>query len=91
MDRPIDNISNVCILVTNLIVGGHNNMMGISGFKTKKELKSAVGTRPNFIETSFFGPEYKGDGTYAVVGPDPYIRKWYAELTIVNGLIHKVS
>ena len=61
MDRPIDNISNVCILVTNLIVGGHNNMMGISGFKTKKELKSAVGTRPNFIETSFFGPEYKGD------------------------------
>ena len=65
-------------------------MMGISGFKTKKELKSAVGTRPNFIETSFFGKEYKGDGTYPVVGPDIYSRKWFAQLITVNGLIHKV-
>ena len=65
-------------------------MLGISGFKTKKELKQAIGTMPNFIETSFFGPEYKGDGSYAVVGPDPMTRKWFAELTIVNGLIHKV-
>ena len=66
-------------------------MMGIAGFKTKKELKGAVGTKPNFIETSFFGPEYKGDGMYAVVGPDPTVRNWFAELTIVNGLIHKVT
>lgn len=65
-------------------------MMGISGFKTKKELKAARGTRPNFIETSIFGNEYKGDGIYAVVGPDIYSRKWFAQLIIVNGLIHKV-
>ena len=65
-------------------------MMGIEGFKTKKELKAAIGTRPNFIETSFFGDEYKGDGTYAVVGPHPTVRKWFAELTIVNGRIQKV-
>ena len=66
-------------------------MMGISGFKTKKELKSAIGTRPNFIETSIFGNEYKGDGTYVVVGPNPLVRKWFAELIIVDGLIKKVS
>jgi hypothetical protein len=65
-------------------------MLGISGFKTKKELKQAIGTKPDFIETSFFGPEYIGDGRYAVVGPDPMTRKWFAELIIVNGLIHKV-
>ena len=65
-------------------------MMGIEGFKTKKELKAAIGTRPNFIETSFFGDEYKGDGKYAVVGPHPTVRKWFAELTIVDGRIQKV-
>ena len=66
-------------------------MMGISGFKTKKELKNAIGTKPDFIETSWFGLEYKGDGKYAVVGPDPMIRKWFAEITVVNGLIGKVT
>ena len=67
-------------------------MMGISGFNTKKELKAAVGTKPDFIETSIFGNEYKGDGSYAVVGPDPYrARNWYANITVVDGLISKVS
>ena len=71
-------------------------MMGISGFKTKKELKAAIGTKPDFIETSYHGmvtgeKEYKGDGNYCVVGPDPRKRSWFAELTIVNGLIHKVK
>lgn len=65
-------------------------MMGIEGFKTKKELKEAIGTRPHFIETSIFGDEYKGDGNYAVVGPHPTVRKWFAELTIVDGRIQKV-
>ena len=66
-------------------------MLGIDGFKTKKELKAAVGTVPHFIETSFFGEEYKGDGTYTVVGPNPAMRNWFAELTIVGGRIQKVS
>tara|TARA_Y100000310_G_C20325603_1_gene642829 strand:+ start:314 stop:517 length:204 start_codon:yes stop_codon:yes gene_type:complete len=65
--------------------------LGISGFKTKKDLKNAIGTMPNFIETSFFGKEYKGDGTYPVVGPNPMVRKWFAEITIVDGLIRKVQ
>ena len=66
-------------------------MLGISGFKTKKELKAAVGTVPDFIETSWFGPEYHGDGSYTVVGPDPMIRNWYAEITVSDSLIHKVT
>ena len=66
-------------------------MMGISGFKTKKELKAAIGKRPRFIETSMFGAEFKGDGSYTVVGPDPYKRVWYATITVKDGLIAKVS
>jgi hypothetical protein len=66
-------------------------MMGIEGFKTKKELKAAVGQVPEFIETSFFGVEYKGDGSYVVVGPCPYTaRNWYAKITVADGRIAKV-
>jgi hypothetical protein len=65
--------------------------LGISGFKTKKQLKAAIGTEPNFIETGIHGPQYVGDdGIYTVVGPDPLKRKWFAQITIVNGLIQKV-
>ena len=66
-------------------------MMGIYGAKTKKELKTLVGQEPQFIETSVFGPEYKGDGTYAVVGPSPEKRVWFASVTIIGGKIAKVS
>ena len=66
-------------------------VMGIVGFKTKKELKGALGTRPRFIETSWFGNEYTGDGDYAVVGPDPFTRKWFARVWVSNGLISKVE
>lgn len=66
-------------------------MMGIRGFNTKKELKAAIGKRPNFIETSMFGPEYKGDGVYNVVGPSPYKRVWYATVKVVDGLIVSVQ
>ena len=35
----------------------------------------------------------KGDksGQFAVVGPSPYQRKWFASITRVDGLISKVS
>ena len=38
-----------------------------------------------------FGNEYHGDGNYTVVGPDIYNRKWYATVTVVDGLISKVE
>jgi len=66
-------------------------MLGIYGFKTKKDLKQAIGRPVQFIETSIFGLEYKGDGQYAVVGPSPNIRKWYATVTVKNNLITGVK
>lgn len=66
-------------------------MMGAL-YKTKKELKENIGKPLRYVETSVFGPEFKANGTFAVVGPDPYTnRKWYAEVTMKNGLIEKVS
>ena len=68
-------------------------MMSVYRCRTKKDLKARVGQRAGnlFLETSMFGPEYKGDGCYAVVGPSPYERKWYAEVTITDGKVSKVT
>lgn len=63
-------------------------MMGAS-YKSKTDLKAAVGQPLRYEETS--GPEYKADGTFCVVGPSPYQRKWFASVTMANGLISKVS
>ena len=66
-------------------------MMGAT-YKTKKELKGAVGQRLKYVETSFFGPEFKENGTFCVVGPCPYTkRNWFASVTMKDGLIAKVS
>jgi len=67
-------------------------MLGISGSPTKKDLKTKLGTAPRFIETSVFGLEYQGkDGNYTVVGPSPYVRKWYATVTVQDGKIVRVT
>lgn len=67
--------------------------MSIHGCDKKKDLKARIGQSANglFLETSMFGIEYKGDGTYCVVGPAPTIRKWYAEVTVKDGVILKVT
>jgi hypothetical protein len=65
-------------------------MMG-ANYRTKKDLKAAVGLPLNYEETSFFGPEYKENGTFCVVGPSPRERKWFASVTMKDGLIVKVS
>ena len=64
--------------------------MGAS-YNTKKELKAAVGQPLKYVETSMFGPEYKANGNFCVVGPSPYQRKWYAEVTMKDGKIAKVK
>lgn len=67
-------------------------MLGVAGYKTKKELKAAVGKPLRYVETSMFGAEYKDNGKFPVVGPDAFIkRSWFAEVTMENGLIKKVS
>ncbi len=65
-------------------------MMSAS-YKTKKLLKENIGKPLLYVETSMFGPEYTDNGKFAVVGPSPYQRKWYAQVTMVDGLISKVS
>lgn len=65
--------------------------MGAS-YKTKKELKGSIGNDLRYIETSMFGPEYTDNGQFCVVGPDPYTKRtWYAQVTMLNGKISKVS
>ena len=65
-------------------------MMG-ANYKTKKDLKAAIGQRLKYTETSMFGAEYKENGSFCVVGPSPTVRKWYAEVTMKDGLIFKVK
>lgn len=59
-------------------------MLSVYGCKTKKDLKAKVGVEAScvFQETSMFGPEYKGQGSYPVVGPSPTERKWYATVKV---------
>ena len=65
-------------------------MMGAS-YKSKKDLKAAVGQELRYEETSMFGPEFKANGTFCVVGPSPDERKWFAEVTMKDGKIAKVA
>ena len=60
-------------------------------YKHKKDLKAAVGEPLRYIETSMFGPEYVSTGKFPVVGPGPYDRKWYAEVTMEDDIIIKVT
>ena len=68
-------------------------MMSVYGCKTKKDLKAKIGKRADGVlqETSMFGPELRLNGSFAVVGPGPYERKWYAGVIVVDGVIRKVT
>jgi len=63
-------------------------------YPSKKELKSNVGSRLNYIETSIFGPEYRSNGTITVANR-PHItglgREFFAQVTMKDDLITKVS
>lgn len=60
-------------------------------YKTKKALKESIGQPLRYRETSLFGAEYRPDGRFAVVGPSETERRWFAEVTMADGLIAKVS
>ena len=60
-------------------------------YPTKKALKESIGKRLLYTETSAFGNEYHSNGSFAVVGPSAYNRKWYAEVTMKNDLIERVK
>ena len=59
-------------------------------YKTKKELRDSIGKPLRFNE-DWFGLEYRDDGLLTGVGPHQNVRKWYANVLMVNGLIAKVK
>tara|TARA_R100000655_G_scaffold14396_2_gene32116 strand:- start:10403 stop:10630 length:228 start_codon:yes stop_codon:yes gene_type:complete len=75
--------------------------MMILNYKSKKQLKESVGQPLDYTETSFFGNEYKPDGTFCGCNR-PYSpeypkfeqrkgREFFAEVTMKNNKIHKVK
>jgi len=60
-------------------------------YQTKKELKASIGKRLKYQETSMFGKEFVETGQFAVVGPSPLNRKWYASVVMKDGVVVKVS
>ena len=67
-------------------------MMGVTGYRYKKDLKASVGKPLNYVETSVFGEEFKPDGTFCVIGPDAFRNcAWFTVVTTVDGLIAKVT
>ena len=59
-------------------------------YPTKKALKDAIGQPLKHQETCFHKDEYKATGVFAVVGPSPTNRKWFADVTMLNGKIASV-
>lgn len=68
--------------------------MIVFNYPSKKELKTKIGQPLDYIETSMFGAEYKPTG-YLVGANRPHItgigKEFFAEVTMENGLIRKVS
>jgi hypothetical protein len=59
-------------------------------YPSKKALKESVGKPLNYSETSFFGLEFKENGSFCVADGSPS-RKWFAQVTMKDGVIAKVS
>jgi len=57
-------------------------------YETKKELKENVGNELEYIETSFFGEEYKSTGT--ITGCNKK-RSWFANVVMQDDKIIQVK
>jgi len=57
-------------------------------YETKKELKNNIGKELNYIETSFFGDEYKSTGT--ITGCNKK-RSWFANVIMEDNKIKEVK
>jgi hypothetical protein len=69
--------------------------MIIAHYASKKALKECIGKRLRYEETSMFGPEFKTDGQFCVSNRPSITgikgREFFAEVTMADGYIHKVS
>lgn len=69
--------------------------MMIFNYASKKELKEQVGKALNYTETSMFGNEFKPNGKFcgsnrpSITGIKG--KEFFAEVTMVDGLIAKVA
>jgi len=69
--------------------------MLVFDYASKKDMKAQIGQPLQYMETSIFGPEYRDDGV--LTGSNrPHItgnnrREFFAQVTIKDGLIAKVS
>ena len=62
--------------------------------KSKKALKELVGTDISrlIIETSMLGTEYSDNVTkLPFVYPEPYVRKGFGQIDVVDGILTKVK
>ena len=57
-------------------------------YETKKQLKEIVGSELEYIETSFFGEEYKSTGT--ITGCNKK-RSWFANVVMQDDKIIQVK
>lgn len=69
--------------------------MLIVHYASKKALKECVGQTLKYHETSFFGPEYKANGTFCASNRPSITgikgREFFAEITMVDNKISKVD
>jgi hypothetical protein len=70
-------------------------MMLLTGYISKKELKASIGKTLAYQETSMFGAEYKSTGTFTAAHRPRVTglkgREFFAEVTMSNGVIAKVT
>ena len=63
-------------------------------YPSKKVLKENIGKALKYRETSMFGPEYRDNGTLTVANRPSITglgREFFAQVTMENGLISKVT
>lgn len=70
-------------------------MIVVTGYISKKDLKTRIGSKLIYRETSLHGAEFKRDGTFPVahrpaLGFQPKGREFFAEVTMKDGVIAKV-
>ncbi len=75
---------------------GAKQMMIVTAYASKKELKASIGKKLSYVETSMHGFEYKSNGSFAVAHR-PFLgyfkagREFFAQVTMKDDLIVKVD
>ena len=77
--------------------------MMIALYPSKRVLTENIGQPLKYVETSFFGPKYKADGTFSVCNRpslpegyksepgEPKAREFFATVTMSGGVIASVE